>query len=235
MRPASDPSATRRPTRRPRTGAPRAIRRRFRRAALQRAPLRSRGLSFPKVRHCHERAWSPLRADYLDRSKPLHVDPIALSISTPHRVAARLVVGPDDVRDVGVGNERYDAVAASGNWVGSEVDGGHSKSFSGPEVSSPGERPQAPSESPYVRIRRQPLTKPSDQPLEGEAPEFDDRRHRSSFTRPSGSSAGEHSLIASRLRANPLGREHGECGRSGGITKLSSRPLAQLSLSWKYE
>ena len=128
MRPASDPSATRRPTRRPRTGAPRAIRRRFRRAALQRAPLRSRGLSFPKVRHCHERAWSPLRADSLDRSKPLHVDPIALSISTPHRVAARLVVGPDDVRDVGVGNERYDAVAASGNWVGSEVDGGHPKS-----------------------------------------------------------------------------------------------------------
>ena len=115
MRPASDPSAARGPTRRPRTGAPRAIRRRFRRAALQRAPLRSRGLSFPKVRHCHERAWSPLRADYLDRSKPLHVDPIALSISTPHRVAARLVVGPDDVRDVGVGNERYDAVAASGN------------------------------------------------------------------------------------------------------------------------
>jgi hypothetical protein len=31
---------------------PRAIRRRFRRAAVQRAPLRSRGLSFPKVRHC---------------------------------------------------------------------------------------------------------------------------------------------------------------------------------------
>jgi len=72
-------------------------------AALQRAPLRSRGLSFPKVWHCHERAWSPLRADYLDRSKPLHDDPIALSISGPHRVAARLVVSPDDVRDVGVG------------------------------------------------------------------------------------------------------------------------------------
>ena len=101
----------------------------------------------------------------------------------------------------------------------------------GPEVSSRGERPRGPSESPYVRIRRQPLTKPSDQPLEGEAPEFDDRRHRSSFTRPSGSSAGEHSLIASRLRANPLGREHGECGRSGGITKLSSRPLAHSYLS----
>jgi hypothetical protein len=47
-----DPSATRGPTRRPRTDAPRAIRRRFRHAAVQRAPLRSRGLSFPKVRHC---------------------------------------------------------------------------------------------------------------------------------------------------------------------------------------
>jgi hypothetical protein len=29
-----------------------------------------------------------------------------------------------------VGNERYDTVAPSGNGVGSEVDGGHSKSFS---------------------------------------------------------------------------------------------------------
>src|SRR5258708_3216814 len=62
-------------------------------------------LSSPKVRHCHDRAWSPPRADDLDRPTPLHDDPIALSISAPHRVAARLVVGPDDVLDVGVGNE----------------------------------------------------------------------------------------------------------------------------------
>src|ERR1700730_4228966 len=103
--PASDPSATRGPTRRPRTDAPRAIRRRFTRAGVQRAPLRSRGLSFPKVRHWHDPAWSPLRADDLDRSRPLHDDPFAFSISASHPVAARLVVGPDDVLDVGVGNE----------------------------------------------------------------------------------------------------------------------------------
>jgi hypothetical protein len=54
---------------------------------------------------------------------------------------------PDDVRDVGVGNERYDAVAPSGNGVGSEVDGGHSKS-SRLEVSSSGGHPRVPSESP---------------------------------------------------------------------------------------
>jgi hypothetical protein len=43
-------------------------------------------------------------------------------------------------------------VAPSGNGVGSKVDGGHSKSsLPGPEVSSsPGERPRASSESPYV-------------------------------------------------------------------------------------
>ena len=50
-RPASDPSATRGPTRRSRTDLPRAIRRRFA-CGAQRAPLRSRGLSSPKVRHC---------------------------------------------------------------------------------------------------------------------------------------------------------------------------------------
>src|SRR3984957_5380916 len=58
--------------------------------------------------------------------------PFALSISAPHPVAARLVVGPDDVLDVGVGNERYDTVVPSGNGVGSEIDGGHSKSSPGP-------------------------------------------------------------------------------------------------------
>ena len=103
-RPAFDPSATRGPTRRSRTDLPRAIRRRFA-CGAQRAPLRSRGLSSPKVRHCHNRAWSPPRADDLDRPRPLHDDPIALSISALHRVAAGLVVGPDDVLDVGVGNE----------------------------------------------------------------------------------------------------------------------------------
>src|SRR5580704_11905405 len=90
----------------------------------------------PKVRR-HDRAWSPPRADDPDRPRPLHDDLFALSISAPHPVAARLVVGPDDVWDVGVGNERYDTVAPSGNGVGSEVDGGHSKSSPGPKVSSP--------------------------------------------------------------------------------------------------
>src|SRR6266852_238696 len=75
---------------------------------------------------------SPARANDPDRPRLLHDDPIALSISAPHPVAARLVVGPDDVGDVGVGDERYDAVAPSGNGVGSEVDGGHSKSSPGP-------------------------------------------------------------------------------------------------------
>src|SRR5260370_30241898 len=64
------------------------------------------------------------------------------------RVAARLVVGPDDVLDVGVGNERYDAVAPSGYGVGSEVDGGHYKSSSGPRfrlrASVPGPPQRAP-------------------------------------------------------------------------------------------
>src|ERR1700731_3296726 len=88
--------------------------------------------SSPQVRHCHDRAWSPPRADDPDQSRLLHDDPIALNISAPHPVAARLVVGPDDVRDVGVGDERYDAVAPSGNGVGSEVDGGHYESSSDP-------------------------------------------------------------------------------------------------------
>src|SRR5712671_2625123 len=89
-------------------------------------------LSSPKARHCNDRTWSLPRADDPDRPRLLHDDPIALSISAPHPVAARLVVGPDDVLDVGVGNERYDTVAPSGNGVGSEVDGGHSKSSLGP-------------------------------------------------------------------------------------------------------
>src|SRR5271169_3461402 len=88
---------------------------------------------------------SPPRADDPDRPGPLHDDPFAFSISAPHPVAARLVVGPDDVRNVGVGNKRYDAAAPSGIRVGSEVDGGHGKILLSPEVSSPGERPWAPS------------------------------------------------------------------------------------------
>src|SRR5271163_98623 len=102
----------------------------------------------------HDRAWSPPRADDPDRPRPLHDDPFALCICAPHPVAARLVGGPDDVRDVGVGNERYDAVAPSGNGVGSEVDGGHSKS-SRLEVSSSGGHPRAPSESPLC-CKKQP-------------------------------------------------------------------------------
>src|SRR5437867_1350605 len=62
-----------------------------------------------------------------------------------------------------LGDAWADAVAPSGNGVGSEIDAGHYKSFSGPRFRL-GERPRAPSESPYVRIWRQRLTKPSDQP-----------------------------------------------------------------------
>src|SRR5271156_6228088 len=89
-------------------------------------------LSSPKARHCRDRAWSLPRADDPDRPRLLHDDLFALSISAPHRVAARLVIGPDDVRDVGVGNERDDTVAPSGYGVGSEVDGGHYRCSPGP-------------------------------------------------------------------------------------------------------
>jgi hypothetical protein len=95
-----------------------------------RAPLHASatGCSLPKFWHRRDRAWSPPRADDPDRPGPLHDDPFAFGISALHPVAARLVVGPDDVRNVGVGNERYDTVAPSGIGVGSEVDGGHGKS-----------------------------------------------------------------------------------------------------------
>src|SRR5260370_36647582 len=79
-------------------------------------------LSSPKVWHSYDRAWSPPCGDDPDRPRPLHDDPFAFSISAPHPVAARLVVGPDDVRDVGVGDERYDAVTPSGSGVDSEID-----------------------------------------------------------------------------------------------------------------
>src|SRR6516164_7324326 len=87
--------------------------------------------SSPKARHFDDRAWYPPRADDPDRPRLLH-NLFALSISAPLPVAARLVVGPDDVGDVGVGNERYDAMAPSLNGVGTEVDGRHSKSSPGP-------------------------------------------------------------------------------------------------------
>src|SRR5438034_487340 len=74
--------------------------------------MRANRLSFPKVRHCYNRA---PRADYPDRPRPLHDNPFAFGSSVQHPVAARLVVGPDVVRDVGVGNERYDTVVPSGN------------------------------------------------------------------------------------------------------------------------
>src|SRR5258708_25824047 len=110
-------------------------------------------LSSPKARHCNDRAWSLPRADDPDRPRLLHDDPFALSISAPHRVAARLVVGPDDVLDVGVGNERYDAVPPSGNGVGSEVDGGHSKSSSGLSFVSLASVPGPPQRAPILGAR----------------------------------------------------------------------------------
>src|SRR6516165_5515987 len=53
--------------------------------------------SSPKARHFDDRAWSPPRADDPDRPRLLHDNLFALSISAPLPVAARLVVGPDDV------------------------------------------------------------------------------------------------------------------------------------------
>src|SRR5215469_16902788 len=73
---------------------------------------------------CRDQA-SPPRGDDPDRSELLHDDWFAFGIPAQHPVAARLVVGPDDVRDIGERNERYDAVAPSGDGVGSEVDGSH--------------------------------------------------------------------------------------------------------------
>src|SRR5271165_982289 len=111
--------------------------------------MRRQPIVLPKVRHCRDRARSLPRADDPDRPGLLHDDPIALSISAAHPVAARLVVGPDDVRDVGMGNERYDAVAPSLNGVGSEVDGGHSNPPRARGFVS-GRASPGPSESPYV-------------------------------------------------------------------------------------
>src|SRR5262245_52129536 len=109
-------------------------------------------LSSPKVWHSHDRAWSPPRSDDPDRPRPLHDDDrFAFSISAPHPVAARLVVGPDDARDVGVGNERYDAVMPSGSGVGSEVDGGHCKSSCRPGFVS-GRASLGALKGPYMRI-----------------------------------------------------------------------------------
>src|SRR5215831_1775255 len=110
------------------------------------APLRAAAFnrSLPRFGMSRDRAWSPPRGDDPDRLRPFHDDLFAFSISAPHPVAARLVVGPDDVRDVGVGNERYDAVTPSGSGIGSKVDGSHCILLS-PKVSSPGERPWAPS------------------------------------------------------------------------------------------
>src|SRR5271166_4156036 len=106
-------------------------------------------LSSPKVLHCRNRARSLPRADDPDRPGLLHDDLFAPGISAPHPVAARLVVGPDNVRDVGVGNERYDAVAPSLNGVGSEVDGGHSNPPRARGFVS-GRTPPAPLASPNV-------------------------------------------------------------------------------------
>src|SRR5580700_10116639 len=103
-------------------------------------------LSSPKVRHCPRSGMSPPRADDPDRRRLLHDDLSALSISSPHPVAARLVVGPDDVR--------------MSSWVTSDttrwrraVTGSVRKSM----VVTPN-APRAPSGAPMLRIRRQPLT-----------------------------------------------------------------------------
>jgi hypothetical protein len=77
-----------------------------------------------------------------DRSTTIRLP--LVSISAPYPVAARLVVGPDDFRDVGAGNERYDALALSGNGVGSEIDGGHYKSSSGPRFRLRARGPESP-------------------------------------------------------------------------------------------
>ena len=77
---------------------------------------------------CRDRDWSPSRGDDPDRAKSLYDDWFAFSISALHPIAARLVVGPDDIRDVGMGNERYDAVRPSDRGVYSQVNGGHSNS-----------------------------------------------------------------------------------------------------------
>src|SRR5215471_801253 len=91
------------------------------------APLRASAFnrSVPRFGMLRDRAWSPPRGDDPDRLRPFHDDLFAFSISAPHPIAARLVVSPDDVRDVGVGNERYDAVTPSGSGIGSKVDGSH--------------------------------------------------------------------------------------------------------------
>ena len=73
-------------------------------------------------------AWSSSRGDDPDRAKSLYDDWFAFSISALHPIAARLVVGPDDMRDVGMGNERYDAVRPSDRGVYSQVNGGHPNS-----------------------------------------------------------------------------------------------------------
>jgi hypothetical protein len=78
------PIPRRRVGRRSRTDLPRAIRRRFA-CGPQRVPLRSRGLSSPKVRHCHDRAWSLLALTILigpDRSTTIRL-PLASLPRTP--------------------------------------------------------------------------------------------------------------------------------------------------------
>jgi hypothetical protein len=164
-------------------------------------------LSSPKVRHCHDRAWSPPRADYLDRPRPLHDDPIALSISAPYPVAARLVVCPDDFRDVGVGNQRYDTVALSGNGVGSEIDGGHYKSSSGPRFRLRASGPGPPQRAPISGAR---LAAPFVEAL---------RRHRQE---PGGCPWMRPLVVLSGLSGSCVGRLN-NARSSGRVRKRSSR------------
>src|SRR5215472_14060110 len=88
-------------------------------------PVRRQPTVLSKGSRRRDRAWSPRRGDDPDRAKSLYDDRFAFSISALHPIAPRLVVGPDDVWDVGMGNERYDAVRPSPSGVSSEVNHGH--------------------------------------------------------------------------------------------------------------
>src|SRR5271163_4316784 len=110
-------------------------------------------LSSPKARHCDDRAWSLPRADDPDRPRLLHDDLFALSISAPHPVAAHLVVGPHDVRDV---------------WVTSDTTRWR-RALTGSVRKSMVVTPNPPPAQGFPA-----LTKPSDQALERGSREFDD-------------------------------------------------------------
>ena len=66
-----------------------------------------------------------------------------------------------------MGNQRYDALALSGNGVGSEIDGGHYKSSSGPRFRLRARGPELPQrcrpfvlQGPYTTLRMRVLSEP---------------------------------------------------------------------------